>query len=1003
MNIMEHNVSGRNNYEDGEVEPTSTRFKYRPFKRKPRLKKFVLIIIAIVVIIVLMTFLWWWPSWFADINLQTQLYDIKAGGIDFQEIYFLDFWSISFFFNWTALIGGFIGAIIMSIPPERTLLTVIGTRARFGKPSIIKSLLFWWTIGFFIFYLLGFLLALNDGQFSWTIYLIQSGEIELSPFIVFDAFDVLFDPNNTDYITIFTYTNLILPIIYFIFALLIIRAILSIVKNSYLRKNDYYVLANIFMLIGLFFGIGFFSLPQLPLDGIGVIQVWSVLLGFIGFLTLGLLIYIYGRRRYTRDSKDYALMRSARKKILIVTVIVIIVVVSPLIVSLGPFITLNNADVWLENQWVRKYNREVTWTKEVAGLNAFEERDIQNYTQSRSASDAQIVSVVRQFDQNFAVPFLAAQIGTTWEGLADSDIIYIGGREYWVAPKTIKIRYIEGSASRTNTELYDHVEGFLALDTFSGNMVNITTNFNITNDYPFFFGERESKLYLQQTQGFSEGIDTAGAFDEDILLDTGYGQNRSFVNNEYEGEPDGRLQGLENFWKKINIGLFAYVFDPIDGFLINRNVKTRVESILYPGLTIDSDPYLVFDMALGKVYYAVSIFTSINVGSYARTPILRFLGVCLIDVLDGSMRMYKNPNLDETDDPTLPLWNFYLREETYPWQPEVPDWLKVQIRYPEDLFEAQLEANYIYHVDDPSTWKRGDDFQERPSGGNTYYVETDLGATQGIEYVGMDLVKYIGETATVLAGMYVVRHGDNLGDIIFYNTRSLVGTNLIGSSIANQTYTAEATQEISLIANARNGNILLYPLGNAIYYYIPTYSTVGDQQQLKLAGFVHVFTRQVGYGPTALEAYAALNITETEIPSNLTLTYDFEMDTSARYPDDPANFQITLQNTNLNFSAPGLDVKVNLTVFTSTALGVDYNLILPPNLYPVENHSYVNGLYTNVNFTVIDTTLFFGEGLTINGYLNVSIGNIIVYYMWTLIVNDVVVYVSPESLIQFLG
>ena len=107
------------------------------------------------------------------------------------------------------------------------------------------------------------------------------------------------------------------------------------------------------MLIGLFFGIGFFSLPQLPLDGIGVIQVWSVLLGFIGFLTLGLLIYIYGRRRYTRDSKDYALMRSARKKILIVTVIVIIVVVSPLIVSLGPFITLNNADVWLENQWVR--------------------------------------------------------------------------------------------------------------------------------------------------------------------------------------------------------------------------------------------------------------------------------------------------------------------------------------------------------------------------------------------------------------------------------------------------------------------------------------------------------------------------------------------------------------------------------------------------------------------------------------------------------------------------
>ncbi|MHA1391847.1 MAG: UPF0182 family protein, partial [Promethearchaeota archaeon] len=279
-------------------------------------------------------------------------------------------------------------------------------------------------------------------------------------------------------------------------------------------------------------------------------------------------------------------------------------------------------------------------------------------------------------------------------------------------------------------------------------------------------------------------------------------------------------------------GLFAYAFQTEHQYLINRNVRNRVSEILLPQLRIDNDPYLVFNMAQGKMYYAVSIYTYINVGSYAKFPILRFLGISLVDVISGEMTFYQNPTLDTSNDPTYPLWKIYV--DQYNWQ-ATPTWLEDQLRYPEDLFELQLEANYIYHVQNSVSWRRADDFHERPEDGDLFYIETDLG--DGIEYIGLDLVEYKGLTATLLAGMYVIRHGAHFGEAIFYYTRDS-GVNLIGPKTARETYGSEATQEISLISGARNGNTLIYPIGGSIYYYIPTYSTAGSLQQLKLAGFV---------------------------------------------------------------------------------------------------------------------------------------------------------------------
>ncbi|GAG00219.1 unnamed protein product, partial [marine sediment metagenome] len=265
------------------------RFKYSLLKKPGRYKKYLIILAIFVVIIIALAVFWLWPAWYGNINLQSQLYANKAGGLDYEDFFFLNFWSTNFLFNKTALVGAFTGSILMSIPPERNLLTIIGTKLRFGKPSYLKSMIFWWTFGFILFYFLGLILNSNNGGFAWTLYLIENGEIQLSPNLIFDAFNVIFNINNTDFVTIYIYSNLLVPIVVFIISVIIFRLILNIVRNVYLRRNDYLVMGNVFAIIGLLCGLVFVFIPTMSLDGINVIQILALIFGFFSFTALGVL------------------------------------------------------------------------------------------------------------------------------------------------------------------------------------------------------------------------------------------------------------------------------------------------------------------------------------------------------------------------------------------------------------------------------------------------------------------------------------------------------------------------------------------------------------------------------------------------------------------------------------------------------------------------------------------------------------------------------------------
>ncbi len=520
------------------------------------------------------------------------------------------------------------------------------------------------------------------------------------------------------------------------------------------------------------------------------------------------------------------------------------------------------------------------------------------------------------------------------------------------------------------------------MDTRNNEILNgpqTLATFNISASYPIFFGENQATETLPSdysTQDlFSGSYDITWAYDQDIILSTEWGSTQisgytSSWNNS-GGIPDGTLTGLERFWYTANMGLFSYAISQSQStYLINRNVLTRVEAILYPGLTADPDAYLVFDTTEGRLFYAVSIYVDMPIRSFAQSNILRFLGACLVDVKTGSLSFYKNPQFatPQTSDPTWNFWKIYY--DVYTWK-TAPAWFMPQFRYPEDLAEAQLKVDYNYHVDVATNWKRGDAWYQRPTNGDLYYIETDLGT--GMEFVAVDLVERYGGESKLMAGLYAIRHGGHFGELIFYDA-SYLSADPIGPDTATTLLTNTATSELTLIGsnNRRDGNVLLYPLAGSVYYLIPVYRTSGTGSstidELKIVGLVNATDRKIEYGYGAsdllLTAFNSFNISyEATALSNVSLTSNLA---SSAYWNgtntteaDYGQFQFSILYEDLGAIYDQVNVTINITMHSNKTI-VKVNGVLAANV------TFAHSEETYTNYTVQTwVNLYPGEGRTI--------------------------------------
>ncbi|QEE15786.2 UPF0182 family protein [Promethearchaeum syntrophicum] len=916
--------------------PPPDRFQYIR-RLPPGSRKRLLIIGVVIAIVIVIIGLWSIPLWLAKINLQQQLYAVKGGNLDFWELYTLNFWSTNFFFNKIGLIGALIGCFIMSIPPENTLLALLGRKFGWGVISKKKVFLLWWTAGFALFFIIG--QAMETGYFALSMYMIEEGDTSFS---FLKAISILNGNSNVSQLDVFIYKSVTLPIINYILILIALRVIILIVKY-FLLKDEFLIAAQVSFLIEIFFLMGLFGKPLDTLNGIDFIQIWSIYLGLIIFLGVGIAFMIIGKRRRRINITQFP--RNIQKQAIVSALAIIIIILIPVFSSIPKSVGLTQQEIWEEVEWDVKYEKQIDWTRQAAGMEIgtkefFTVNDINDYPDNVTVEDLDLLNVIRRYDKQISVKQMDPIAQLTHESLADSDIIFIpngtGQGEYWVAPKTINVDILDNSV-KMHTEFYDHVEGFIALDTSSGGIVDnaeFEAIFGVSSDHPIFFGEREESFDTSSvfdTTTFIEKI----AYENDILLGSNWSTTNTYRYDITNDLPDGNLTGLQAFWFTLDMGLTSYALDgQLKEYLINRNIRTRVESVLMPGLRIDDDPYLVFDRENGKMFYAVSIFTDIEIGSYTMCPMYRFMGVALIDVKSGEISWYRNPGLPAfTNDNLGSLWSLYAN--LYPWQdPEI--WLMNQLRYPETLWENQLKVDYIYHVTEPTTWFAENDFYVLPDNGDVFYIETDLG--DGLEFVGVQLVKYTRAEALKLAGLYIIRQGEHFGETLFYQTLNSL-QDLTGPNTASDQFETDASERITLIGDNRFGNVLLYPLAGSLYYFIPVYSVLEDYETLAFIGLVNAFNKSlIAYGNTLAEAYSDLSIkldltTPVETSSDdLALNLISYTEEITYGVDNWAEFRTLIDYFNTTETLPMRNLTLNMTVRSAVNMSVKVSNVLIPGI-----------------------------------------------------------------------
>jgi hypothetical protein len=249
-----------------------------------------------------------------------------------------------------------------------------------------------------------------------------------------------------------------------------------------------------------------------------------------------------------------------------------------LIVQLGAvaFFSLNWNNNYLSYEWQPQTQKQIDVTRWAAGLNAIQNGSIFNLPTSNSST---ILGLVRQWDQQAASVTMTKEIGAyNWMGLPSSEIVFLNDTEYWVSPTTPIFPSTDWISEHL---IYTHAARTLVINTHTGAEVSTQQSFDVASEPLIYYGEPP--------------VSGQGGFGGSVYVHVpGYDEVQ---NVSYSGEVDYTLDGWQKtMWFIFAEGQFGFAFSdyPID-MLWNRDVFSRVEGILIPGLVMDPAAYLASD------------------------------------------------------------------------------------------------------------------------------------------------------------------------------------------------------------------------------------------------------------------------------------------------------------------------------------------------------------------------------------------------------------------------
>jgi len=786
------------------------------------------LVLALIAIVAILAVAWVILEW----SIALAVYSAKAG---------LNWFAITFYHDYTFLAAGLFALLLVYPKPGGSdlwrLAGIAYARIRpydvereVTRPSEKMNVWLWalwqtlkWAIGFYAFVVSGSFPFLGNTMNPIMMAIMGLGSWGNVPRVFVLP---LFPASGTQLVSLMPSMQIQYAIIsYVVSAFLLVFAIrmfLRLLANLTTRRSDVW-LKNLLAVIGAIFFEVILSAPYWLMN-IATPYVY-------GIVWSGFLLTLTGFAYLTRRNALVPRVNIIKGIAVLLTVILVIQIAA------GAFFYFNWNNNYLKYQWYPQTQKQITVTRWAAGLNGIQ---VSNISGLPTSNPTTILNLVRQWDQTAAAVTNTKEIGAyNWMGLASSEIVFYNGTEYWVSPTTPTFPSTDWISEHL---IYTHAAKVLVVNTHSGAVINATTAYGIPSGPLIYYGE---------------GV----GFDQEVYVHVpGYDEVQ---NVSYPGAPDYVLSGWQKaMWFTFAEGQLGFAFSSqtID-MLWNRNIFTRVGDILIPGLVMDPSAYIVSD---GKnLYYAVQVYINYPLQSgFAASPYLRFFGVVLVNIQDGSMQGYTVPSLmggvNNTDFITQYYENYYSS-----WKAP-PAWLVPQIRYPEQLLgtptvPGQLDYDFVYHVSDPFIFRSGTQFYERPANSTVQYIPFAVG--NKTYFVGLQLVQYQGIISKNLGALYIAYGGDRLGQIYLYQNPS--GTVLIGpSAVYNAIQTNQQVRtQLTLLPNNRIGSYLLYSVGGQLTYFVAVYTnpgTTGVVTQLPFMTAVNPTTAKVAVGVNAVLAFQSL-------------------------------------------------------------------------------------------------------------------------------------------------
>jgi uncharacterized membrane protein (UPF0182 family) len=298
---------------------------------------------------------------------------------------------------------------------------------------------------------------------------------------------------------------------------------------------------------------------------------------------------------------------------------------------------------------------------------------------------------------------------------------------------------------------------------------------------------------------------------------------------------------LDSYWKKL---LFAYHqsdFNIVLSDYLNEDtriqfwvqIRERLQRVA-PFLEIDPDPYLV--LANGRLFWIMDAYTTSTQFPYSDPDRQRNLNYIrnsvkvVIDAYNGDVDLY---SINEDEDPVLQMYQQVFPELFQPID-ELPDELRSHLRYPEEIFNIQLDKFNRYHMTRPQVFYNNEDLWTRPremyAGSEQtmmpYYLLMQLPTEQRTQFLLLSPLTPDNRD-NMIAWMAAKSDPPNYGDLVVYNLpkeRLVYGPSQVEARIDQNT---EISRQLTLWdqrgSRAIRGNLLAIPIGQTFLYVEPVF------------------------------------------------------------------------------------------------------------------------------------------------------------------------------------